>query len=131
MRHKNSTFLHDIKEFVLKAPSGKKQILAIFGFLKLFFNRKDFNGCWCINTISEIPKGDEKIRKEIKAQKEQFLSFIEDLVNFNFPKKNKKERQSLTKSIYVLYESAVSESHLHQEMWPIETANEICKKIIS
>jgi len=131
LKHKNDTFLHDIKEFVLKAPSGKKQILALFDFLRLFFNHKDFNGCWCINTISEIPKSDEKIRKEIKIQKSQFIAFIEDLVNFNFPKKSKKERTSLTKSIYLLYESAVSESHLHQEMWPIESASKLCEKIIS
>lgn len=130
LEFKNTTFLQEIKSFTSKAPKGKKQILAFFGFLKLFFKDKDFNGCWCINTISEIPKDNEKIRTEIKKEKYQLISFIEELLVYNFPKLTKKQVPVLAKKIYLLYESAIAESHLHQDPWAIDSAKELCELIL-
>ncbi|MFK8007448.1 MAG: TetR/AcrR family transcriptional regulator [Saprospiraceae bacterium] len=130
LEFKNTTFLHEIKSFTSKAPKGKKQILALFEFLKSFFNDKDFNGCWCINTISEIPKDNEKIRKEIQKEKYQLITFIEELLTSNFPKLTKKKIPVLAKKIYLLYESAIAESHLHQDPWAIDSAKELCDLIL-
>jgi len=41
-----------------------------------------------------------------------------------------KEINSLSRQIYLLYESAVSESHLHQEDWPIKETKQLCAQII-
>lgn len=130
LEFKHTTFLQEIKSFTAKSPKGKKQVLALFGFLKSFFKNKDFNGCWCINTISEIPKDNEKIRKEIQKQKHQLITFIEELLVDNFPKTTKKQVPLLAKRIYLLYESAIAESHLHQDSWPIDSAKELCNLIL-
>ena len=127
---KNSTFLHEIAEFCYSKPKGKEQILAIFDFVKLFFLSSDFNGCWCINTISEIPKENEKIRSEIQEQKAKFIDLIAGLVSNNMPKLSKNNSANLSKRIYLLYESAVSESHLHKADWPIRETKNMCSQII-
>jgi AcrR family transcriptional regulator len=131
LAYKNSSFLKDIKEFAFKAPAGKPQLLSLFEFLRLFFKDKDFNGCWCINTVSEIPKGNAIIRKEIQHQKDQFIKVIEDLVKQNMVDLNEVESGFLAKQIYLLYEGAVSESHLHQDIWPIELAKGLCEKVLA
>ena len=130
LEFKNSTFLENIKIYVSKAPKGKKQLLAIFDFLNIFFKDKGFNGCWCIKTVAEIPAEKEVIRKEIQNQKNQFLQFINQLTEENFPKRSAKENKAISKYIYLLYEGAVAESHLHQDSWPIDSAKELCKIII-
>jgi len=130
LKYKNVTFLDDIKTFVLKAPKGKEQILSLFKFLELFFNSRDFNGCWAINTVSEIPKDNQKIRAEIQNQKNQFMYFIENLVESNYTINSEEENKLLAKHIYLIYEAALSESHLHQNVWPIETAKDLCTKIV-
>ena len=130
LEHKNSTFLENIRVYVSKSPKGKKQILAIFDFLKLFFKDKDFNGCWCIRTVAEIPREKEEIRKEIQNQKNQFIQFINDLAITNFPERSAKENKVLAKRIYLLYEGAVAESHLHQNKWPIDSAKELCELVL-
>ena len=130
LRHKNDTFLEEIKAYVLKSPKGKTQLLALFNFLKNFFKDKDFNGCWCIRTIAEIPREKENIRAEIQSQKNQFLQLINQLMLNNFPKNSTKENESLAKRIYLLYEGAVAESHLHQKKWPIDSAKEICELVL-
>lgn len=130
LEFKNSTFLKDIHAYVLKEKKGKGPLLGLFDFLKEFFKDKDFNGCWCINTVSEIPKDNEKIRKEIQQQKHQFIKLITDLMQNNFSANSITQNEFLAKQVYLLYESAVSESHLHQESWPIDAAKNLCEKIL-
>ncbi|MEM6966465.1 MAG: TetR/AcrR family transcriptional regulator, partial [Bacteroidota bacterium] len=88
LKFRNSTFLKDIKTFVLKSPRGKQQVLALFEFLHLFFNDIEFNGCWCIKTAAEIPKDNQKIKAEIQNQKNQFIRLIEFLTASNFPSRS-------------------------------------------
>jgi hypothetical protein len=87
------------------------QVLGIFDFLELFFKDKAFNGCWCIKTVSEIPKDNEKIRNEIQSQKNLFLNLISELIKDNL--ESITDINSIFLQLYLLYESAVAESHLH------------------
>jgi len=130
LQHKHNKFSHDIKAFCTSKEEGEKQVLAVFDFLSLFFKEKDFNGCWCIKTVSEIPKDNERIRNEIQNQKHQLIAFIAELIRENLGILSEAESENLAKQIYLLYESAVAESHLHQEDWPIAQAKSICEKII-
>ncbi|WP_418638048.1 TetR/AcrR family transcriptional regulator [Winogradskyella sp.] len=130
LQYKNSHFLENLKNFTRSKPKGKGQILALFDFLQLFYQDKDFNGCWCIKTVSEIPKDNEIIRNEIQSQKNDFITRIATLITNNLEDIKSEEVNSLARQIYLLYESAVGESHLHQEDWPILESKNLCKKII-
>lgn len=129
LRYKHVCFTKDIKEYCLSKNQGKEQVLAVFDFLQLFFQEKDFNGCWCIKTVSEIPKDNVRIRTEIQNQKNQLIELIGELISKNLDL-DFGETENLAKQIYLLYESAVAESHLHQQDWPIHQAKGICKKIV-
>ncbi len=131
LKYKNDAFIKNITAFVATKPQGKEQCMAIFDFLRLFFEDSSFNGCWCINTISEIPRENESIRESIQAQKRGFMTFIENVVAHNLPLKTPKEQALLAKHIYILYEGAISESHLHQDSWPIDSAREFCQQILT
>ncbi|WP_299102240.1 TetR/AcrR family transcriptional regulator [uncultured Winogradskyella sp.] len=131
LQHKNINFLKDFEVFTTSKPKGKAQILAIFDFLQLFYQDKDFNGCWCIKTVSEIPKDNESIRNEIQSQKNDFIVLIAKLITNNLETVKSAQVNSLARQIYLLYESAVGESHLHQEDWPIVESKNLCEKIIT
>jgi AcrR family transcriptional regulator len=131
LQFKNTTFLADIEAYTTSQEKGKAQLLAIFDFLQLFFQDKDFNGCWCIKTVSEIPKDNEKIRNEIQLQKNLFIDLITNLVSTNLDISDENQVNSLARKIYLLYESAVAESHLHQENWPIAETKSLCDQIIN
>lgn len=125
LQYKNDTFTKEIKAFCNAKPKGMEQLTALFDFLDVFYNQAGFNGCWCIRTISEIPKDNIRVKKEIQDQKNYFLKLIEDLINQNTDKYTEKEIEHIAKKYYLLYESAVSESYLHQQKWPIAFAKEM------
>jgi AcrR family transcriptional regulator len=131
LQFKNINFIEDFEKFTTSKPKGTDQILAIFDFLRLFYQDKDFNGCWCIKTVSEIPKDNEIIRNEIQSQKNEFIALITKLIINNLEQVKREQVSSLARQIYLLYESAVGESHLHQKDWPIIEAKNLCKKIIT
>ena len=130
LKYMNENFLIRIKDYCYAKPATKSRILSIFDFLEDFFQEKSFNGCWCIKTISELPQNNKKIRKEIQNQKIQFIDLISDLAKVNYKGKTSKFKKSKARQIYLLYESAVGESHLHQMNWPIKEAKNICNQII-
>ena len=130
LQFKNATFLQELEKFVTSKENGKPQILGIFDFLGLFFQDKDFNGCWCIKTVSEIPKDNVIIRNEIQTHKNNFIDLITDLVTKNLETKEEAQTKSLARQIYLLYESAVGESHLHQADCPIVETKNLCARII-
>jgi len=126
----NTAFLKDIAAVARKKEHGKAQILGLFDFLKEFYKSKTFNGCWCIRTAAEIPLENERIRTEIHQLKVNFIALITQLVTVNFPEKSDTSSEQLARQIYVLYEGAVAESHLHGEEWPINAARAICETIL-
>ena len=130
LKYKNEGFLNQVKAYTKNEPKGKLQILALFDFLHSFYANSGFNGCWCIKTIAEIPMENEIIRNEIKNVKKEFIALITELLVDNITNKSEEEYTILARQIYVLYEGAVTESHLHQANWPIGSAKEICNTIL-
>jgi AcrR family transcriptional regulator len=121
-------FIQDLGDFIQKKQAGKDRVIGLFDFLKDFYYQGGFRGCWCLNTVSEIPKDDEQINGEIKKQKNGFRAFIQKVVRENLQVENEKR---MADRLYLLYEGAIVESQVHQEVWPIEEAGQMASLIIS
>lgn len=131
LQYKNTVFIEQLQAFYKAYPTGDAQLLSLFDFLAAFFQDRDFNGCWCIKTLSEIPKDNQVIKSEIQHQKKQLLALIQQLVQQSFPKKTTDQQYHFAQQIYLLYEAAVAESHLHQASWPITTSQQICTQLLA
>jgi len=130
LQSRHASFQKDIDVFCRKEKAGKAQLLALFDFLNEFFKTENFSGCWAMKTISEITTEDERIRGEIQSQKKDLLNFISALLRENYSDKSDTDNLRLSRQLYLLYEGAVAESHLHQDNWPIEAAKEVCDQLL-
>jgi len=130
LRFKDGQLINDLNAFTSSHPQGKERIISLFDFLEKFYETSDFNGCWCIKTVAEIPKDNETIRLEIQKQKNNLIGLISDLVANNLHELTQEEQQSIARKIYLMYESAVSESHLHQNKWPIKECKDLCQTLL-
>jgi len=111
-----------LQEFVNSKPVGNKRLKAVLEFLYPFFNEENFNGCWCIRSLAEVPKDNEDVKNKIKANKNLLLSYVKLIVIESKPDLKPKAQISLAKHLYLLYEGAVTEAHLQNESWPIDEA---------
>ena len=128
--HKDKTLFASMKEHLVKKRKGDAKIIGIISFLENFSKSDNFNGCWCIRSIAEVPTDKKHIREKIKASKKSFLSYITEVISENKPHLKKGQLQSLSNQVYLLYEGAVAESHIHNENWPIKTAIGLLKDIL-
>ncbi len=127
---RDNDLLKNIKEHCQNKSKGDKQLIGVLDFLIPFFQSGAFNGCWCIRTVAEIPRDNKLIKKKIKSNKKLFMNFIEGLVRENKNELTKAKQSKLAKRIYILYESAVSESHLQEDLWPIEESIDLLKNLL-
>lgn len=127
---RDSKLMEDLKQYCNQKPKGHKRIIGILEFVLDFYRGKNFNGCWCLRTIAEVPKNNKRIRAKIKSSKLNLLNYIESLVIENISGITKKNSSKLSQSIYLLYESALAESHLHDDEWPIHQSLELLKLIL-
>ncbi|MEM9822603.1 MAG: TetR/AcrR family transcriptional regulator, partial [Bacteroidota bacterium] len=120
----------DLRMFLAQQPRGKANILAIFDFLNQFYQREGFRGCWCLNTISEIPRDNVRIKAEIIRQKKAFMALLEGIVRENLPEAPLERVKRLSRRIYLLYEGAIAESQLQGENWPIAEAKQMMEGML-
>jgi len=128
-RHQD--FMMGLTDFVKSKPLGKPQLLAIFDFLRNLYRKGDFFGCWAQRTLAELNPKDKNIRKVIQKQKKELLLFLGEVVGDNIAHVSKAETEKISGGLYLLYESAITESHLHQNDWPIHLAKSIAPSLFS
>lgn len=131
LKYKHTHFMYALQNYIEGKPKGKLQLLGVFDFLKETYREPSFKGCWCIRTISEIPADNMEIRNEIQNQKKELLAFLKEVVIANIQNLSNAEAEKITNGLYLLYESAVNESHMHQSDWPIYSARDVGTLLIA
>lgn len=129
LENRHNRFLGILKGHVEKSKQGKAQLLAIFDVLQDMYRSENFEGCWCLKTLGELNPGQTKIREVIQKQKKELLLYIGEIVGDNIPHLSKAETEKISGGIYLLYESAITESHLFKNDWPIYMAKSIATSL--
>ncbi|MGD1948010.1 MAG: TetR/AcrR family transcriptional regulator [Croceivirga sp.] len=129
IRHRN--FMEALRKFVASKPIGEKQLVAILDFLRDMYRADDFHGCWAQKTLGELGPKDKRIRQTIQKHKNDLILYLGDIVGDNIANVSKAETEKISGGLYLLYESAITESHLHQNDWPIYLAKGIAPSLFS
>lgn len=126
----NTNFMEGLNTYIESKSESKLQLLGIFDYLRDIYFNSDFNGCWAIKCMAEIGNENTKIKKEIRSQKNNLMAYLRSVINTNLPQNSNAETEKLSNAIYLLYESAISESHLHENDWPIYSARTIAAQLL-
>lgn len=131
LNKRHTTFLNTLKSYVSKRKKGKNQLLAIFDFLRDMYREEDFSGCWGIKTLGELSPKQKKISALIQKQKKELLLYLGEVVGDNIINISKAETEKISGGIYLLYDSAITESHLFKNDWPIFMAKSIAPMLFA
>lgn len=128
---KHRVFMGELTHYVTAKPKGKAQLLAIFDFLRDLYRAGNFYGCWAQKTLGELSPKDKNIHQVIQAQKKELLLFLGEIVGDNIAHISKAETEKISGGLYLLFESAITESHLHQNDWPIHLAKSVAPSLFA
>jgi AcrR family transcriptional regulator len=130
LRYMNSEFSNQLLAFIQQTPKGNKRVLAVFNYLEFFYKMENFNGCWNIKIFSEVSNKNGLIYSEVLSQKKGLLNYIDLLIQENIQLNNQEDYKKLAQQIYLLLESAVAQSNILKEEWPITEAKALCSNLI-
>ena len=111
-----------LRDVADKHKSPRDKALAIFDFLRLLMQQKDYYGCNFLNIVSEIPVENDRIRAVIKAQKDGIRDLFKEILT-----PAKKER--LADELYLRFEAALIGQKVHVDTWPVEKAKAMAAKL--
>lgn len=82
---------------------------------------ENFRGCSFLNLLSEIPADNTKILNVIQNHKNDLREYFKNLI----------DESSLTDHIYLLFESAIIESQLFKDQWPVIKSKKFITNLIN
>lgn len=126
---RHGSFMEGLKGHTEPKKPGRARLLAIFEFLQDLYREEDFQGCWALKVLGELSPDQTKILSVIQKHKKELLAYLAEEVSGNLPNISKAEIEKISGGLYLLYESAITESHLFGNDWPIYTAKGIAPSL--
>ena len=106
-----------------KFTDPREKILGVFDYLVDLVQQKDYYGCNFLNIISEIPKEDERVREQIKKQKNGVRRLFSQILK-------PIDKDDLADELYTLFEGALIGNKVHDEVWPVISARNTVAKLL-
>lgn len=131
LTHRHENFLTSLKSYVSKRKKGKNQLLAIFDFLRDMYRDENFHGCWGLKTFGELSPKQKKLLGVIQKQKKELLLYLGEVVSENIVNISKAETEKISGGLYLLYDSAITESYLFKNDWPIYMSRSIAPSLFA
>lgn len=107
----------------MEHKNPEDQVLAIFDQLIRIVQTNDYYGCAFLNIISEIPKENEVVTRQIKKQKTGLRNLFARLLE-------PIGKEDLANEIYTLFDGAMIASKVHDELWPITSARKTVERLL-
>lgn len=120
---KNKNWFEEVNRFISTEDDAKEKILACFDFLEITSKRDNFRGCSFLNILSEVPVSSEGIVNKAVEHKSKLRSFFKELLRTT-------DQENNSDAIYLLFEAAITESHVHKNIWPIQSAKKTVGNLV-
>jgi len=112
---RQEVWFQQLRLFTDEEKKVKKKILAAFDFIIFNNEKENFRGCSFLNMLPDIKPDDVTLLTAIQSHKEQLRQFFSTIL----------EDGDQADTIYLLFESALTESQLYKNQWPVEKAKQI------
>lgn len=122
LQQRHTDWMEGLKTFTAKASKPREKILAAFDYLQDNNEREDFRGCAFLNILSETTDQDTAILRVIQDHKKDVRAFLADILT--------REKQLVQDHVYLLFESAIVESQLYRNQWPVQEAKKMVNGLL-
>jgi AcrR family transcriptional regulator len=112
-----------LKDASEKFENPKDRVLAVFDYLIELVQQKEYYGCNFLNIVSEVPKDAERVRNQIRKQKNGVRNLFAGILQ-------PIHKEDLADEIYTLFEGALIANKVHDEVWPVMSARKIAERLL-
>lgn len=117
LHQRHIDWMAGLKSFTDEAGKPRDKIAAAFDFLFDNNEREHFRGCAFLNILSETTEKDTVVLTVIQDHKKDLRAFLGEILT--------NEKQLVKDHVYLLFESAIVESQLYRNQWPVQEARKM------
>jgi AcrR family transcriptional regulator len=127
LKEARTAWFAGITAMVDKKTDAADRLLAVFDFLERQLPLQQFKGCRFINILAEIGDSQPEMQQQVLEHKRKLRRYLHQLL----AAVPEQEDASMADTIYLLFEGAIVESKIYQDIWPVKTAKKTVKRLIS
>ena len=127
---RHAMWMGKLEESVSSKKGSKGKVIGIFDYLMDWLNDVNYRGCGWQNIITDLPVDHDKIRDQAIFHKNELRDWVQEQLMTETGYANKKAKE-LGDEVIVLIEGAIILSQIQKDSWPIKTAKNACKKILT
>lgn len=117
LHQRHTDWMGGLKSYTGEVSKTKEKIAAAFDFLFDNNEKEHFRGCAFLNILSETTDKDTAVLNVIQDHKKDLRAFLADILT--------NEKQAVKDHVYLLFESAIVESQLYRNQWPVQEAKKM------
>ncbi|GAA4238119.1 TetR/AcrR family transcriptional regulator [Postechiella marina] len=129
LKKRHITWTNKLEDFVSQEKLPQEKIFKTFDFLIDWLSSVDFRGCGWQNIVTDLPNDHDKIRQQAVLHKNELRAWLNTNIN-QIGNYTSKEAKTLADEVLILIEGAIIQSQIQKDIWPINSAKNICKKIL-
>lgn len=120
LNERHLKWFDSLNDFVSSSSSKKEKVLSLFDFVQEMNIKENYQGCCFLNLLAEIPADNSALISIIQQHKQDLRTFITQLL----------EGTAINADhVYLLMESAITESKLYRDQWPVNMAKSFIETI--
>jgi len=116
-------FISGLSKLVSGKQSVQTKITKIYGQLRKDAIQNEFRGCHFHNLMSEVSNKDQELLPVVQKHKESVRAIFHQILAGTTD-------ASFADFAFVLYEGAIIQSQVQQDVWPIDNALKMMKKLL-
>ncbi|MET3880314.1 MULTISPECIES: TetR/AcrR family transcriptional regulator [Chitinophaga] len=117
LHQRHIDWMNGLKSYTGEVSKTKEKIGAAFDFLFDNNEKEHFRGCAFLNILSETTDKDTAVLSVIQDHKKDLRAFLAEILTH--------EKQAVKDHVYLLFESAIVESQLYRNQWPVQEAKKM------
>ncbi|WP_234859096.1 TetR/AcrR family transcriptional regulator [Aquimarina aquimarini] len=120
LNDRHDYWFNALKQYIRTHKKNGVPLLLAFDFLVAINKKENFRGCSFINILSEINENTLSILEVVQNHKNDLRNYLSDI----------SETPMIADHVYLLFESAILESKLFRDQWPVLKAREIVESLL-
>jgi AcrR family transcriptional regulator len=130
LKKRHTNWIGNLFEYIADKKTVNDKIIGCFDYLNEWLIKVEYRGCGFQNIFIDLPKDQQKIKDQVVLHKNELRTWIHNLLQED-SRFNTNEANQLGDEILVLMDGAIILSQIQQSSWPILSAKNTCKKILS
>lgn len=118
----------ELQAMVDSAPDPREKVSAVFQYSEKVSLSENFRGCAFSNIASEIADSQSVLAAEVAGHKKAVLSLLRDIVSQM--ERPAQDHEQLARSLYILFEGALTACRNQGEKWPVQAAQTAAQKML-